>query len=207
MIRSLPIRSSMIARGRRSRIQPGPKAVRAVGVASVGSAYICALRRNWQNIGGGDGVQSECAAAGHRVSSRRRTGHCRAVLEPAGGGCELLPGLVGAEIRRTAGGHQRDRLPQPVREFGVNPSQPGVGYGGWTCTLSYLAAETVAFFSFGVLHLLLFTFFARLRKQYPVLAMQCSFSCEYAACPIRLNPAVVDSGFPWPHANHFLLRL
>jgi serine phosphatase RsbU (regulator of sigma subunit) len=51
-----------------------------------------------------------------------------------------------------------------LREFGDILSRSGAGYGGRTYTLSYIAAETFAYFSFGILYLLLFAFFARQRS-------------------------------------------
>ena len=51
-----------------------------------------------------------------------------------------------------------------VREFDAAASQRGMGYGAWPFPFSFLAAETTAFLSFGILHLLLFAFFARQRS-------------------------------------------
>jgi serine phosphatase RsbU (regulator of sigma subunit) len=50
-----------------------------------------------------------------------------------------------------------------VREFGASASQRGIGYGASPFPFGYLATEIVAYLSFGILHLLLFVFFARQR--------------------------------------------
>ncbi len=50
------------------------------------------------------------------------------------------------------------------REFGAAASQRGVGYGVWPFPFGYLAAQSTVFFAFGILHLLLFAFFARQRS-------------------------------------------
>ena len=50
------------------------------------------------------------------------------------------------------------------RGFGAAASQRGVGYGGWPFPFGYLAVQATAFLAFGVLHLLLFAFFARQRS-------------------------------------------
>ncbi|HQR31676.1 MAG TPA: SpoIIE family protein phosphatase [Blastocatellia bacterium] len=50
------------------------------------------------------------------------------------------------------------------REFGAAASQRGVGYGVWPFPFGYLAVQATAFFAFGILHLLLFVFFARQRS-------------------------------------------
>ncbi|MBS1810831.1 MAG: SpoIIE family protein phosphatase [Acidobacteria bacterium] len=50
------------------------------------------------------------------------------------------------------------------REFGTTASQRGVGYGGWPFPFGYLAVQATAFLAFGILHLLLFAFFARQRS-------------------------------------------
>ncbi|MBK9706115.1 MAG: SpoIIE family protein phosphatase [Acidobacteria bacterium] len=50
------------------------------------------------------------------------------------------------------------------REFGAAASQRGVGYGVWPFPFGYLAVQSTAFLAFGILHLLLFAFFARQRS-------------------------------------------
>ena len=50
------------------------------------------------------------------------------------------------------------------REFGAAASQRGMGYGPWPFPASYHASQGTAFLSFGILHLLLFAFFARQRS-------------------------------------------
>ncbi len=50
------------------------------------------------------------------------------------------------------------------REFDAAVSQRRVGYGPWPFPSSYHASEATAFLSFGILHLLLFAFFARQRS-------------------------------------------
>jgi serine phosphatase RsbU (regulator of sigma subunit) len=51
-----------------------------------------------------------------------------------------------------------------VREFDAAASQRRMGYGAWPSPFSFLATETTAFLSFGILHLLLFAFLARQRS-------------------------------------------
>ena len=51
-----------------------------------------------------------------------------------------------------------------IREFGGTSTLYAAGYGIRTSTLGYIVAETFIFFSFGVLHLFLFAFFARQRS-------------------------------------------
>ncbi|HEX4951418.1 MAG TPA: SpoIIE family protein phosphatase, partial [Blastocatellia bacterium] len=50
------------------------------------------------------------------------------------------------------------------REFGAAASQRGVGYGVWPFPFGYIAVQATAFLAFGILHLLLFAFFARQRS-------------------------------------------
>ncbi|MBL8205837.1 MAG: hypothetical protein JNM09_16505, partial [Blastocatellia bacterium] len=51
-----------------------------------------------------------------------------------------------------------------VREFGAAASQRGVGYAVWPFPFGYIAVQATAFLAFGILHLLLFAFFARQRS-------------------------------------------
>ncbi len=51
-----------------------------------------------------------------------------------------------------------------IREFSATGAPHGAGFGVWAYTLGYIVAETFIFFSFGVLHLFLFAFFARQRS-------------------------------------------
>ncbi len=50
------------------------------------------------------------------------------------------------------------------REFGAAGSQRGVGYGPWPFPARYQFSQGTAFLCFGLLHLLLFVFFARQRS-------------------------------------------
>ena len=50
------------------------------------------------------------------------------------------------------------------REYGAAASQRGVGYGPWPFPARYHASQATAFLCFGLLHLLLFAFFARQRS-------------------------------------------
>ncbi len=51
-----------------------------------------------------------------------------------------------------------------LREFGAAASQRGVGYAVWPFPFGYIAVQATAFLAFGILHLLLFAFFARQRS-------------------------------------------
>ncbi len=51
-----------------------------------------------------------------------------------------------------------------IMEFSPTGAPRGAGFGLWTYTLGYIVAETFTFFSFGLLHLFLFAFFARQRS-------------------------------------------
>ena len=51
-----------------------------------------------------------------------------------------------------------------IGEFNGSGGSHGAGFGVRTYTLGYIVAETFIFFSFGVLHLFLFSFFARQRS-------------------------------------------
>ncbi|MBL8186483.1 MAG: SpoIIE family protein phosphatase [Acidobacteria bacterium] len=50
------------------------------------------------------------------------------------------------------------------REFGAAASQRGVGYAVWPFPFGYIAVQSTAFLAFGILHLLLFAFFAHQRS-------------------------------------------
>ncbi len=52
------------------------------------------------------------------------------------------------------------------REYDAAVSQRGVGYGPWPFPASYHASQATAFLAFGLLHLLLFAFFARQRSNF-----------------------------------------